>query len=138
MPEIVTVKLPALLLYEPEKLRVPLAPLSLPLPPLTVAEPLTLLTLPSPQPFDEDLTASVRLPPEPEIDAGPLKNPHVPLVWPLPLLPVSLLKPSVPLPEPLTDEILIAEPLTLTDVLPEYLPLNLTVLAACAAGDAGA
>src|ERR1039458_5336386 len=136
-PESVTVKVPALLLYEPEKLRVPLAPLSLPLPLLTVAEPLTLFTLASPQAFDVDLTASVRLPPEPEIDAGPLKNPHVPLVWPVPLLPVSLVKLSVPLPEPLTDEILIDEPETVTDVLPEYLPLNLTV-AACATGDAGA
>ena len=51
----------------------------------------------------------MRLPPEPEIFAGPLK-PQVPLVWPVPLLPVSLLRLSVPLPEPLTDEILIAEP----------------------------
>ena len=131
-------KLPALLLYEPEKLRVPLAPLSLPLPLLTVAEPLTLFTLLSPQAFEVDLTARVRLPPEPEIVAGPLKNPQVPLVWPVPFFPLSLLKLSVPLPEPLTDEILIAEPLMVTEALPEYLPLNLTVLAACATPDAGA
>jgi hypothetical protein len=133
----VIVKVPALLLYEPEKLRVPLAPLSLPLPVLTVADPLTVFRLPVPQASEEDLTASVRLPPEPEIFAGPLKNPHDPVVWPVPLLPVSLVKLSVPLPEPLTDEILIDEPLTVADVLPEYLPLNLTV-AACATGDAGA
>jgi hypothetical protein len=49
-----------------------------------------------------------------------------------------LVKPPEPLPEPLTDEIVSDEPLTRTDALPEYLPLNDTLLAACAAGDAGA